>query len=272
MEKKAKSGSWYGAVILTLITATVFWSCPMESYVPFRERDRRFEHLGLSAETLRKISHDFEMHHWGECIGHPACNAHLHHYFGTYNGWTVMAKLFSAPFMTFITVAGFEFGFVGMDVYFFVWNDGHIYDIHEAVELNILTLHDIETMHERHNRGETFWRSTFRSIAHDFNILHYGECISCPYCEFVFSVYYYLGTYNGHVVMAVPAHFGGLSFVTVAGFEFHFIGRPVYFFAWNDGRIYDIHEALELNFLTLRDIETMYERHNRRETRWRFPQ
>ena len=274
MAKKAKSGAWYGAVIVVLTVAIVFCSCSIENdengYVPFTEMDRRFESLGLSSETLRKISHDLEIHHHGECLWHPACRASLQYYFGTYNNYVVMAELAPVSYITSITVAGFEFRFVGMDVYFFVWNNGSIYDIHEALELNFLTLDDIETMYERHNRGETYWGSTLRRIAHDFEIHHFGECFWHPACRV--PLQYYFGTYNGYVVMAVITDDSGLSFATVAGFEFHFIGRPVYFFVWNNGRINDIHEAFELNFLTLDDIETMYERHNRRETRWGFPQ
>jgi len=269
MSKKTKSGARYGAVIVILIVATVFWSCPMESYIPFREWDRRLEHLGLPAETLRKISHDFEMYYWGECRSHPNCEARLPYYFGTYNGSVVMASVFPTSYITSITAAGFEFRFVGVFVTFFVWNNGRIYDIHEALDLNLLTLHDIEIMYERHNRGETYWRSTLRRIAHDFGIHRFGECRRHPDCQF--QMRYYLGTYNGYVVMAAPDDHSGLSFVIIDRFEFLFTGRPIFFFVWNDGRIYGIHEALELNFLTLRDIEIMHERHNRGETRRRFP-
>jgi len=150
--------------LLTLIAATVFWGCPMENYVPFTEWDRRFEPLGLSAERLRRISHDFEVHLWGVCYHCPACNVgRLNYYFGTYNGWTVMAWARISVGVPSVTVAGFDFDFGGWNVIMFAGNNNErIYDVRDALELGFLTLRDIETMYERHNRRETYWR-----FAHD---------------------------------------------------------------------------------------------------------
>jgi len=151
-------------ILLTLIAAMAFWGCPMENdgYVPFTEWDRRFEPLGLTAETLRKISHDFNMHLWGICYFCPACHeSELGYYFGTYNGWAVMAKVPARAFGSDVTVAGFEFTFGEggeMVIMFARNNNGRIYDVRDALELGFLTLDDIETMYERHNRNETGWR------------------------------------------------------------------------------------------------------------------
>jgi len=150
------------AVLLTLIAGIAFWGCPMENdgYVPFDERDRRFEYLGLQAETLRRISHDFNIRLSWECYFCPAChNPFLHYYFGTYNGYVVMGQVGARISNTSVTVARFEFSFDLAPVIIFVWNNnGRIYDVRDALELGFLMLDDIETMYERHNRNETGWR------------------------------------------------------------------------------------------------------------------
>ena len=154
---KTEKGSAMLAVLLTLISAIAFFSCAMENYAPFSAWDKRFEHLGLSAEKLRRISHDFNTR-LSESCNCPGCQALIMHYFGTYNGYVVMVHTDGRsiyPFST-VTVAGVEFYFSYVHFIFFAWsNNGRIYDIRDAFELGFFTSYDIETMHERRRRGET---------------------------------------------------------------------------------------------------------------------
>ena len=79
----------------------------------------------------------------------------VHFYFGTYNGWTIMANVGPDTAIGVIDVVGFVFYFPSVPVDMFAWRNGNIFDIQEAVERGFITNDNVKTMHERHNRGET---------------------------------------------------------------------------------------------------------------------
>ena len=143
---KNRKGSLLIAFFLTLIIVVV--SCDSKE-----KEDTPIVNQSICPDLLWQIKYDYWNLYLREDfpdmnINHVA----LVHYFGTYNGYVVVAHQVGGASDTVISIVGFVFTIHPPIGYIHVWKDGHFTKIFEAIELGFLTEDDVRAMHEKHNR------------------------------------------------------------------------------------------------------------------------
>jgi len=159
-KKNGKGVACYAALLVMI--AFMFGGCmgaKMEDNIELggpAGNDTVFEARGLSSDTVRQIRYDFLQHYLSARYVFTDNTILFHYYYGTYNGWVVMAyqrKSYTGDNF-FIPVAGFDFFFRETAI-MFAWKNGQIYDVEEAFEKGFLTRGNIRTMYNLHRRGGT---------------------------------------------------------------------------------------------------------------------
>ena len=118
---------------------------------------------------------------------------------------------------------------------------------------------------------ENLDEKTEKQIKQDFLLHFYNNELSHLTVDSI-SFEYYFGIFNGYVILAKVGDAAMLTTKTVAGLEFTFDTGGVSIFAWkknansSSGRLYDIQEAFDKNYLSEEDIRIMYKRHSAGET------
>ncbi|MCL2410255.1 MAG: hypothetical protein FWC97_01300 [Treponema sp.] len=162
--KRNRKGKIVVVVLLALIIAIILCGCRWEhsnNRWPYSLLDRRFEIHGIDASLLRRIQHNSLVQLFGSCTCqadpdwfYPCFFFGLNYYFGTFNGYIVMGVDGNRQMSSYVTIAGFDFWFNNWPARIFTWNNGRVLDAMDAFERGFLTLENIKTMYEKHNR----WR------------------------------------------------------------------------------------------------------------------
>ena len=149
--KQNRKNSVYFALFIIIIAVITFYGC--ETLGEPESLDLQ-SNLSIDENTERQIKLDFWNYFWPEFdIDYSTIDDFkFRFYFGTYNGWIVKAHSGIFRAIGGIRVVGYDFIFPSIPNIMFVWQNGRIYDVQEAVESGILTKDNVRTMHERHKR------------------------------------------------------------------------------------------------------------------------
>ncbi|MCL2410254.1 MAG: hypothetical protein FWC97_01295 [Treponema sp.] len=155
--KRNRKGKVVVVVLFALIVAIILCGCRWDhsnNSWPYSLLDRRFEIHGIDASLLRRIQHDYNVQLFGGCTcpARACFNSLIMYYFGTFNGYVVMGRNGDRMAPSLVTIAGFGFSFSNWPARIFTWRNGRVLDAKDALERGFLTLENIKTMHEKHNR------------------------------------------------------------------------------------------------------------------------
>ena len=292
-------------LLLCLLTGFFAISCLFLSSCsddPFNN-ERSHERNALDKKTERLLKQDYWQYLFSDIQRSVLSvdDVRIDYYLGTYNGCVVFANLRSNGYghtsingYGSISIYGYDFVFpTSFEMY--AWkkgantDKGSFYNLYykDSLESVSLTKNDAEDMYKRYLAykiiitNEDFYPGAFeglnektkRQIKLDWWQDIYDDWWRDIYTFFDHSIVkdvwidYYLGTYNGYVIIAVLRNSRWTSRIILNGYEFIF-PSDFSLYAWKQdsnesGHFYRILNEQDFNVLslTLYDMEKMYERY-----------